>query len=82
MERQDSLRGFTLYQPVQTYNTKTESDIMTKITMKEIKEFFKEQGIQIKTEKTNYSGRTYRLSNDNFPLTRAELERKYFDLKQ
>lgn len=54
---------------------------MTTITMKEIKEFFKEQGIQIKTEKTNYSGRTYKLSNDDFPLTRKQLEKKYFDLK-
>jgi hypothetical protein len=53
-----------------------------KISMKEIKEFFLESGIKITTEKTNYAGRSYKLSNDDFPLTRSQLERKYLDEKK
>jgi len=52
------------------------------IKMSEIKAFYGDRGIKITTEKTNYSGRSYRLGDDPFPLSRKQLEEKYLSEKR
>tara|TARA_R110001592_G_scaffold335457_1_gene620288 strand:- start:470 stop:640 length:171 start_codon:yes stop_codon:yes gene_type:complete len=51
------------------------------ITMKEIKDFYGDRGSRIKTEKTSYSGRSYKIGDDDFPYTRKGLEQQYLNDK-
>lgn len=47
------------------------------IKMTDIKNFYKERGQKITTDKQNYSSRNYRIGDDDFPLSRSQLEKRY-----
>ena len=49
------------------------------IKMTEIKNFYKERGQKITTEKNNFTGRTYKISNDEYSYSRSLLEKKYLN---
>ncbi len=47
------------------------------VKMAVIKDFYKNRGQRVTTEKNSYSGRNYRIGDDPFPLSRSQLEKRY-----